>query len=647
MTEQPNSRRESEAQESMPENTDSTRAAEAILRGARHLTSLPGTDPADIEDFAAISEGSIKFDEVDDEALMRYFEAFGIEAVLEAFEEGSRVRAHANPKPAVGAEPDSPEVVVIPRRKWRPVAWAAVAAAIVLGASILEIGRQPSVHPKQGQEPNVASSLQPERSMAPGPDLPKQDREPNVASSLQPERSMAPALDLRRVPDAAPSLSWAKVPPFDARDGKAWQEVGAPLEQRLVPGPLQTSKTLGGGVGDGLHFRLATVIVRSGIHWGSGVLAIGDGWVLTNYHVVAGAVQLAALDAHIPSVDVITVRAVDDDIKSQQAIRAAVYRIDPVRDLALLKLEGPDVGLKDLEYLRPTSAFDQTESCYTVAVQDGGFGWWLRRTEISRVFEFPSQFQPGSVGSGDTPHREHAFLIETTQSMTPGDSGEPLLNQNGELIGIGFASPANRKAGTTAWYIAARDIQRFLGELPVSPERTPFDVMTAGFAESTLLEPVLITTEKANALLLRYIAGSGTDARAAETLFVDLDHRDHPPIEPHSPIPFGIWGTEEAGGYRFDAFVTLRADGVIAFGYTNREGTVDEIRIGKTIELAQVIWRRGPTGVWDVTRPSRTVPLIDPARIGDAERQGRFTATIEAEFSGRTQGAPRGDTAGR
>ena len=91
-----------------------------------------------------------------------------------------------------------------------------------------------------------------------------------------------------------------------------------------------------------LTWRLATVIVRSGDHWGSGAIISGDGWILTSYRVVESAVQDAAIKGQVGRVEVIIAtehRGAVVPLSANHPTAAQVYRVDLAKDLALLKLD--------------------------------------------------------------------------------------------------------------------------------------------------------------------------------------------------------------------------------------------------------------------------------------------------------------------
>ena len=167
---------------------------------------------------------------------------------------------------------------------------------------------------------------------------------------------------------------------------------------------------------------------------GSGFLISPDGYVLTNYHVVEDA-------------DRITVRLHDDAVDGITSdFDAEVVGVDPSTDLALLKIESnqkfPYLELGDSDFLRVGDwvlavgnpiVYDQTVTVGVVSAKG------RRLQELSR-----------DVSLDD--------YIQTDAAINFGNSGGPLLNIRGEVIGvntaisvagqgIGFAVPINIAKG--------------------------------------------------------------------------------------------------------------------------------------------------------------------------------------------------------
>ena len=142
---------------------------------------------------------------------------------------------------------------------------------------------------------------------------------------------------------------------------------------------------------------------RGGVSQGSGFIMSADGYVLTNHHVVEGA-------------DDIVVRLAD-----RREFKAELVGSDPLSDVALLKVEGsglPTLALGDSRNLKP--------------------GQWV--VAIGSPFGFEHSVTAGIVsGVGRRsmdPSQQYVPFIQTDVAINRGNSGGPLLNTRGEVVGI-------------------------------------------------------------------------------------------------------------------------------------------------------------------------------------------------------------------
>ena len=144
-------------------------------------------------------------------------------------------------------------------------------------------------------------------------------------------------------------------------------------------------------------------IPRGGVSQGTGFIISADGYVLTNHHVVAGA-------------DDIIVRMSD-----QSELKARLIGSDPLSDVALLKVAGtslPVLSIGDSRSLKP--------------------GQWV--LAIGSPFGFDHSVTAGIVsGVGRRsldPSQQYVPFIQTDVAINRGNSGGPLLNVRGEVVGI-------------------------------------------------------------------------------------------------------------------------------------------------------------------------------------------------------------------
>ena len=145
---------------------------------------------------------------------------------------------------------------------------------------------------------------------------------------------------------------------------------------------------------------------------GSGVIVDGRGFILTNHHVVdkVQGVQVQLLDG--------------------TAYPARVLQSDPVMDLALLKVE-------------PTSPLPAIKMGTSSDLMVGE-----PVITIGNAYGYENTVSVGIVGAL---HRDITLsddqvyhnLVQTDAAINPGNSGGPLINIEGELIGINVAVRAN------------------------------------------------------------------------------------------------------------------------------------------------------------------------------------------------------------
>jgi serine protease Do len=141
---------------------------------------------------------------------------------------------------------------------------------------------------------------------------------------------------------------------------------------------------------------------------GTGVIVDERGYVITNYHVVAGG-------------DRVKVHFTDGS-----DLPANVLKEDPSHDLAILRVQA-DKKLKALPF-GPSSDLMVGETVIAVG-HPYGYTNTVSKGIISGLG------REITMPTGDT----LKGIIQTDASINPGNSGGPLLNINGELIGISVA----------------------------------------------------------------------------------------------------------------------------------------------------------------------------------------------------------------
>lgn len=163
---------------------------------------------------------------------------------------------------------------------------------------------------------------------------------------------------------------------------------------------------------------------------GSGFVYDKEGYVVTNYHVVAG-----------DSVN----KEFDVTFTDGTGYKATVVGVDPFAEIAVLKipLENNTEVMKKLIPLQ-IGDFSKVNVGQRVAAIGNPFGLSASITEgiisgLGRVLPaLPSENSPIPLVE-DTPAFSIPDIIQTDAAINPGNSGGPLLNMRGEVIGINTA----------------------------------------------------------------------------------------------------------------------------------------------------------------------------------------------------------------
>ncbi|MBU1027320.1 MAG: trypsin-like peptidase domain-containing protein [Candidatus Margulisbacteria bacterium] len=157
------------------------------------------------------------------------------------------------------------------------------------------------------------------------------------------------------------------------------------------------------------NFYQERIIPQKGA--GSGFIIDNRGYILTNEHVVRGASEINVT------------------LKDGRKLSAVITGVDESLDLAMIKVEAGDLPVLKLgnsDKIRP--------------------GEWV--IAIGNPYGFSNTVTAGIISAtGRTiENLSKQNLIQTDAPINPGNSGGPLLNLNGEVIGINVAIVAGAQS---------------------------------------------------------------------------------------------------------------------------------------------------------------------------------------------------------
>lgn len=189
---------------------------------------------------------------------------------------------------------------------------------------------------------------------------------------------------------------------------------------------------------------ITTQVLRRGFFFelpeegaGSGFILDQTGHILTNYHVIDGA------------------REIDVSINDDYVASATVVGVDPRNDIAVLKVEAPTEVLVPVE-LGTSANLKVGQRAIAIGNPFGQFG----RTLTIGVISALDRTLEGSDG------RTITGIIQTDAAINRGNSGGPLLDSRGRVIGINTAifSPTGTSAGV-GFAVPVDTVKRLLPDL--------------------------------------------------------------------------------------------------------------------------------------------------------------------------------------
>jgi serine protease Do len=231
---------------------------------------------------------------------------------------------------------------------------------------------------------------------------PARAAEPTAAAAPLDDNSVSALLSLDRAMEALAARVTPAVVNINVTSKKSGDSanLAEPGEGDSDPGLQQFGKQFGFSFGQPMQPQSQ---IEHG--QGSGVIISPDGYIVTNNHVIDGAVDIRVT------------------MSDRRILSAKLIGADPLTDLAVLKVDAtnlPSVPLGDSTKLRP----GQTVLAFGNPL---GFRFTVTRGIVSALN------RPNAVSAD---RRSPGRFIQTDAAINPGNSGGPLVNARGEVVGI-------------------------------------------------------------------------------------------------------------------------------------------------------------------------------------------------------------------
>ncbi len=282
---------------------------------------------------------------------------------------------------------------------------------------------------------------------------------------------------------------------------------------------------------------------REGV--GSGVIVDPSGIILTNNHVVDGADEVLI------------------ELADGREFKADEVKTDPASDLAVLRIKGAGS--------LPTATLGDSDQMQ--------IGDWV--LAIGNPFGLEQTVSAGIIsGKGRELETTRARMLQTDAAINPGNSGGPLVNLEGEVIGIntaiatnngafqgvGFVIPSNLAKWVMGQLIKQGSVDRaYLGVAPREVTRTiAAHIDHAKRGEGALIEEVTADSPAAEAGL-----------KNGDIIVEVNGHKIHSPAELRELVERATVGThnDTVGAARWQRGVGRRRSQSHAEGFDGSQGT--------------------------------------------------------------------------
>lgn len=181
------------------------------------------------------------------------------------------------------------------------------------------------------------------------------------------------------------------------------------VDQPVPEGPPRTVREIVA------QYEDAVVLVKTPAAWGAGFIISPDGYVITNHHVIRGEKKVS-----------IMLLVQEPAARGQRTVTdVKIIAFNPYVDLALLKIE--QKALEGLTLHRvPFGDLDRLKKGDPVfAIGNPGLGEKVLHHTVSQgIVSSPAR----NIGG--------LLYIQTTAAVNPGNSGGPLFNTQGHVVGV-------------------------------------------------------------------------------------------------------------------------------------------------------------------------------------------------------------------
>lgn len=220
---------------------------------------------------------------------------------------------------------------------------------------------------------------------------------------------------------------------------------------------------------------------------GSGIIYKSDGYIITNYHVIQGAVEAgdkAKIEVFLPSAP-------------STAIEATVVGYNISSDLAVVKVN--KTGLTPVEI---ANSDNLKVGQFVVAIGNPGGLEFMGSVSYGILSGLNRSI---SLGTGST-----MSLIQTDAAINPGNSGGALVNTDGKLIGVNSVKLVNESYEGMGFAIPVNTVIEICNRI-ISKQNEPTPYIGIEISQSYTASTLQMLGYPAGAVVVSVVSGGPAD----------------------------------------------------------------------------------------------------------------------------------------
>jgi S1-C subfamily serine protease len=250
---------------------------------------------------------------------------------------------------------------------------------------------------------------------------------------------------------------------------KSIRVMNTKVDTKLIEKTIQLAATVPGKTRSQKDAKLYKKVVKSVVYIktpaneervfssGTGFVISKEGKIITNYHVIQKDGEEVKGDGVLNGhPEVLVAFQPKRGTSKLTYLKANIVKVNPTLDLALLRLIEKPKNLIPLEFSN-NADIEIGHDAHAIGHPKGGENWTYTKGLIGQLI--PNYAYDDTIKLDDVNTKYADMMIQTSTPISWGNSGGPLVNDKGQLIGVNTRSPEYAKVDVSIWKILKENLR--------------------------------------------------------------------------------------------------------------------------------------------------------------------------------------------